>query len=115
MYLEDKDIIYDDLSTNFPLLPPIDKIMGSLGRLKILNILTIENELNVTAISRKTGLNHTRVKIHLQELQEYDIVQEKRFGRIRIFKINVDEEGGYKIKNFLRSWNTIQSNSSIFP
>ncbi|MHA2253855.1 MAG: ArsR/SmtB family transcription factor [Candidatus Kariarchaeaceae archaeon] len=86
-----------------------------MGKLKILNILAIEDELNVTAISRKTGLNHTRVKVHLQELQEYDIVQEKRFGRIRIFKINDDEEGGYKIKKFLRSWNTLPSNSSMFP
>lgn len=76
--------------------------------------MAIADELNVTAISRKTGLNHTRVKLHLKELQEYEIVQEKRFGRIRIFKINDDEEAGYKVKQFLKSWSSPSDPENLF-
>lgn len=85
-------------------LPPIERIFGSRGKLKILILLSHEKEQNITAISRKTGLNHTRVKLHLEELQNYEIIDEKRFGRIRIYQINTSEVAGYKIKQFLNSW-----------
>ena len=85
-------------------LPPIVTIMGSIGRLKILELLANEGEVNVTAISQKTGVNHTRVKVHLESLLELNIVEEKRFGRIKIYKLNNYNEASTKIGIFLRSW-----------
>ena len=85
-------------------LPPIVSIMGSIGRLKILELLAIEGEVNVTAISNKTGVNHARVKIHLESLLDLNIVEEKRFGRIKIYKMNAYNEASKKIGIFLRSW-----------
>ncbi|MHA2029873.1 MAG: winged helix-turn-helix domain-containing protein [Candidatus Kariarchaeaceae archaeon] len=73
--------------------------------MKILDLLSKIGELNVTAIAKKTKLNHTRVKIHLRDLQRWDIIKEKVFGRIRIYAINDDFEIGYKLKNFLQDWN----------
>lgn len=75
-----------------------------MGRLKILDLLSRELELNVTAIVKKTKLNHTRVKFHLEELLKLEIIKEKRFGRIRIYLINDDYEIGCKLKNFLQEW-----------
>jgi len=85
-------------------LPPIVSVIGSIGKLKILELLAIEGEVNVTAISNKTGVNHTRVKIHLESLLDLNIVEEKRFGRIKIYKLNAYNEASKKIGIFLRSW-----------
>ena len=57
----------------------------------------------MTAIAKRTRLNHTRVKIHLLELQEWEIIKEKKFGRIKIYTINDDLETGHRIKKFLQS------------
>ena len=75
-----------------------------MGKLKILDLLSRELELNVTAIVNKTKLNHNRVKFHLEELRKLEIIKEKRFGRIRIYLINDDYEIGYKLKKFLQEW-----------
>lgn len=75
-----------------------------MGKLKILELLSREIELNITAIAKKTKLNHTRVKIHLQELLKWEIIEEKRFGRIRIYLINEELDVGYKLKKFLQEW-----------
>ena len=65
--------------SQFPLM---SKVFGSVGRVKILELLSINDELNITAISRITSLNHSRTKVHLESLIEMELVQEKRFGRI---------------------------------
>ena len=78
-------------------LPPIVLVMGSIGRLKILELLANEGEVNVTAISQRTGVNHTRVRIHLELLLDLDIIEEKRFGRIKIYKMNNYNEASKKI------------------
>jgi DNA-binding transcriptional ArsR family regulator len=85
-------------------LPPIERIFGGLGKVRILALLAQMQELNITAISRQTGLNHSRVRLHLNDLCELNIVKEKRFGRISIFMINDSEIGGHRIKDFLKSW-----------
>lgn len=60
----------------------------------------------MTAISKKSKLNHTSVREHLKQLQQMGIVQEKRFGRIKIYKINENNQSGSRIKEFLRLWKT---------
>ncbi|MCE7736222.1 MAG: helix-turn-helix transcriptional regulator [Candidatus Heimdallarchaeota archaeon] len=75
-----------------------------MGKLKILDLLSRELELNVTAISKKTKLNHTRVKVHLEDLRKLEIIKEKRFGRIKIYLINDEFDIGYKLKKFLQEW-----------
>lgn len=82
--------------------------MGSIGKIRILDLLSKENELNITAIAKRTKLNHTRVKIHLLELQGWDIIKEKKFGRIKIYTINDELETGHKIKKFLQEWNVFK-------
>ena len=70
------------------------------------------DEINVTAIARETGLNHTRVKIHLKELCDTGVVQEKSFGRIRIYQINDNYDWSRKIKKFLKDWSQIENRNN---
>lgn len=66
----------------------IEEIFSSKGRVRVLRMLIKNQELNISEIARKTRLSHTSVEEHLEKLCKTNIITEKRFGRIRIFKFN---------------------------
>ncbi|MBD3193683.1 MAG: ArsR family transcriptional regulator [Candidatus Lokiarchaeota archaeon] len=82
----------------------IEDLLGSRARVKILKVLAINCELNITSIVKKTRLNHTNVKKHLEFLEERSLVQEKRFGRIKIFRYKIENIKARSFKNFLEIW-----------
>ncbi len=84
--------------------PPLEKIFGSLAKVKILELLAKEGELNVTAISKRVGANHSRMKMHLEDLKSLKLIEEKKFGKIRIFQINEKTLAGKTIKDFIIHW-----------
>lgn len=63
-----------------------EEILGSKGRVRVLQVLSESGELNISEVSRRTGLNYTSVERHLMKLQKLGLLQEKRYGKIRIFK-----------------------------
>ncbi len=79
-------------------------MLSGASKVKILALLTKETELNVTAIAKKARINHSRLKIYLEELKDQNIVTEKNFGKIRIFLINENNEGGKLIKELFSKW-----------
>ncbi len=64
-----------------------EEILGSKGRVRILDILTESGELNISEVSRRTGLNYTSVERHLMKLKDKGLLNEKRYGKIRIFEV----------------------------
>jgi len=66
----------------------IEEIFSSKGRVRVLRTLIKDQELNISEIARKTRLSHTSVEEHLEKLCKTNVIIEKRFGRIRIFKFN---------------------------
>ncbi|MDG6934200.1 MAG: winged helix-turn-helix transcriptional regulator [Nitrososphaerota archaeon] len=46
------------------------------------------NEVNITSLATKAGLNHTSAARHLSKLVSSGLVTERRFGRVRIFSLN---------------------------
>ncbi|AFH43354.1 winged helix-turn-helix transcriptional regulator [Fervidicoccus fontis] len=66
----------------------MEEIVGSIGKVKILKVIYKLGEVNITRISRETGLNHKSVSIHLEELKKMGIVYERRFGRVRMLSLN---------------------------
>jgi len=65
----------------------VEEILGSRGRIRVLQVLTESGELNISEVSRRTGLNYTSVERHLMKLKELGLLKEKRYGKIRIFEI----------------------------
>jgi DNA-binding transcriptional ArsR family regulator len=65
-----------------------EEILGSKGRIRVLKVLSESGELNISEVSRRTGLNYTSVERHLMKLKKMDLLKEKRYGKIRIFQIN---------------------------
>ena len=49
-----------------------------------------------------TRLNYTNVKKHLDYLVSLDLIQEKRFGRIRIYRYKVENIKAKSLKDFIR-------------
>ena len=64
-----------------------EQILGSRGRIRVLQVLSESGELNISEVSRRTGLNYTSVERHLTSLQEMGLIKEKRYGKIRIFEL----------------------------
>ncbi len=80
-----------------------EEILGSRGRIRVLEVLAESGELNISEISRRTGLNYTSVERHLSKLVELGLLREKRYGKIRIFKavfssLNIRFEQGSPVR-----------------
>ncbi len=85
-------------------LVPLEEVFSSKGRIRILQLLVVHNELTVTQIANKTRLNHHTAITHLQNLVSHGIIVEKRYGRIRIFALNYHSKLTRILINFIRSW-----------
>ncbi len=64
-----------------------EELLGSKSRIRVLQVLSEFGELNISEVSRRTGLNYTIVERHLLKLQRLGLVNEKRYGKIRIVNI----------------------------
>ncbi len=83
---------------------PLEEILSSKGRTKIVKLLALNEEINITKIAEKTGLNHNNVKTHLKYLLKIGLVQEKRYGRIRIFRYKNEYLKAKALSDFIKFW-----------
>jgi len=67
-----------------------EDLLGSKGRIRVLRVLTESRELNISEVGRRAGMNYTSVERHLIALTKMGLLNEKRYGRIRIFEITFD-------------------------
>ncbi|OYT38906.1 MAG: hypothetical protein B6U89_05065 [Desulfurococcales archaeon ex4484_58] len=56
-------------------------------RSKIIEVLRDYGELNITKIARLAGLNYRVASKYLHELVEQGVVEERRYGRLRLFRL----------------------------
>jgi len=84
----------------------IEDTFSSKGRVRILRILVEIEELNISEIARRTGLNYATTNQHLQALENAGLVRHKRFGRIRIFRFNEEDCRAKIIKKLIENWKT---------
>ena len=81
-----------------------EEVFSSKGRSKILKILAMKEELNISNIVKNTGLNHSSVKNHIKYLQNINFIQEKAFGRIRIYRLKCENLKVKALKNLIEYW-----------
>ena len=84
----------------------IEELLGSKARIRILKILAIHNELSITSIINRARLNHSNVLKHLNYLKTVDLIQEKKFGRIRIYRYKTENIKARSLKKFIEIWET---------
>jgi DNA-binding transcriptional ArsR family regulator len=82
----------------------IENLFGSRARIKILKTLVKNNELSISQIIRNTRLNHSSVVNHLNHLIRLNLVQEKRYGRIKILRYRLENIKARSLKKFIEIW-----------
>jgi len=82
----------------------IENLLGSRARIKILKVLALNQELSISQIIKITKLNHASVKSHLGCLISYNLIQEKIFGRIKIYRYKFENVRAKSLKTFIEIW-----------
>ncbi len=88
----------------------IEEILGNTGRIRILRVLLIYNEVNITKLVRETGMHYRLVIKHLNILKQHGIVTEKRYGRARIIVLNRDNPLTQAIQEVFTRLDTLEQN-----
>ena len=58
----------------------MEDIFGSKGKVRILMAIAQDGEINITALVRRVGMDHTSVDGHWKTLGDADLNCEKRYG-----------------------------------
>ena len=66
----------------------LEDLFSSRGRVRTLKALIRLEEANISRIVRETGMHHKLVEAHLEKLKEMGIVVERRYSRVRMFRLN---------------------------
>lgn len=85
-------------------LIPVELLFSSRGRIKIIRLLAECGELNISEIARRAQLNHSTTRRHLRFLERAQLVQEKTFGRIRIFRYKIENLRALALRRFIELW-----------
>lgn len=90
----------------------VEDIFSSRGRVRILRILSEIEELNISAIAKRAGLNYTTTNEHLQMLENAGLIKHKSFGRIRIYRFNEENVKARAIKDLMELW---EQENGVYP
>jgi len=78
-------------------------LVSSRGKSKILQILLEEEEINISALLKRTQIAYPLAIRYLSEFEINGLVKQKRFGKIRIISL-VDNKSTRILKNILMEW-----------
>ncbi|MFX1559913.1 MAG: ArsR family transcriptional regulator [Promethearchaeota archaeon] len=82
----------------------IEDLFSSRGRIKILKELAASNELNISELCRRVNLNHSSTKSHLEVLLSSGLIEEKKFGRIKIYRYKIEDLRARSLKSLFNLW-----------
>jgi DNA-binding transcriptional ArsR family regulator len=88
-------------------LPPrasLARVLSSSGRIKILTVLSNVGELHLSEIARKTDQSYSSTDRHLEELSEASIVEERDYGRVRMFRLNLENPRAKILRQLILEW-----------
>jgi len=65
----------------------LEEVFGSIGRVRVLEVIVEAKDVNISTVGRKTGLNHTSVDRHVNSLKELGLIEDTMWpGGIRMLK-----------------------------
>jgi DNA-binding transcriptional ArsR family regulator len=86
----------------------IEDIFSSRGRIKILKELAISksNELPISELCRRVGLNHSSTKSHLKVLIKSGLIEEKTYGttRTKIYRYKIEDLRARSLRSLFNLW-----------
>ena len=72
--------------------------------MKILKLVARLGELNVSDVARRIGVNFTTTSKHLRVLEEEGILQQRTYGRIRMYRFNQGSPKAKAVENLIETW-----------
>ncbi|MDA4121891.1 MAG: winged helix-turn-helix domain-containing protein [Thaumarchaeota archaeon] len=85
----------------------VEDVFSSSGRVRVMSIVLDSDELNISEITRRSGISHNSVSAHLDFLVRAGLLSEKRFNRIRIFRVNRSNPYTEVLDRFMRDWKSL--------
>jgi len=82
----------------------VEDVFSSKPRMKILKLISRLGELNVSDIARRIGINFTTTSRHLQILEQEGILQQRVYGRIRMYRFNQASLKAKVVQNLIEVW-----------
>ena len=82
----------------------IEDLFSSRGRVKILKELAASGELNISELCRRVNLNHSSTKSHLEVLLQSGLIEEKIFGRIKIYRYKIEDLRARSLRSLFDIW-----------
>ncbi len=79
-------------------------MFSSKPRMKILKLVSQLGELNVSDIARRIGVNFTTTNGHLRLLEGEGILQQRTYGRIRMYRFNQASPKAKAIQELIDAW-----------
>ena len=73
----------------------LEEVFSSKSRMKILKLIYKLGQLNVSDVARRLKMNYASTSEHLKVLESEGILQERTYGRVRMYRFN---EGSAKAK-----------------
>ena len=83
--------------------------MSSYGRIKVLTIMLETGELNISEVTKRSRLSRCAAARHLEFLTRTGILTEKRFNRIRIFRVDQSNPFVDALLKFYAEWKETES------
>ncbi|MCW4029428.1 MAG: metalloregulator ArsR/SmtB family transcription factor [Candidatus Bathyarchaeota archaeon] len=82
----------------------LEDVLASKPRLKILKLINQLGQLNVSDIARRINMNYTATANHLKLLQTEGLLQERTYGRVRLYRLNQDSPKAKAIAELIEAW-----------
>ncbi|MEM2098219.1 MAG: winged helix-turn-helix domain-containing protein [Candidatus Bathyarchaeia archaeon] len=85
----------------------IEDVFSSRARIKILKIIARLGAVNISDIARRTNLNYIKTNAHLKLLEAEGIIQQRTYGRIRIYRLNENSSKAKAVQNLIEAWEEV--------
>jgi DNA-binding transcriptional ArsR family regulator len=82
----------------------IEEVFSSKPRMKILKLVERLGALNISDIARRINLNYSTTKQHLKLLESEGVLQQRVYGRIRMYKFSDASAKAKAVQNLIEAW-----------
>jgi len=87
----------------------LEAVFSSKPRMKILKLIARLGALNVSDIARRTNLNYMATNKHLKLLEAEGVLQQRSYGRIRMYKYNESSPKAKAVLSLIETWEQVNT------
>ena len=82
----------------------IEEVFSSKSRMKILRLINQLGQLNVSDVARRLKMNYTSTAEHLKVLEAEGILQQRNYGRVKMYRFNEASEKAKAVASLIETW-----------